>query len=122
MNEILIVSVVVLVFILMYIRSFIEKKIDRQLEGFKSLSEVLIETLDSNSTDIKGSYKQFRDDYLLHAKKLDIYINSNNKLIALINDMDNSLSSKKDKKKAIKENSDKIFSKLEEDMNNLLNK
>ena len=119
MNEI-VISIVVLVFILMYIRIFIEKKFDEQFEVFKAISEALIQRLDSNNVHIKESYIQFRKDYLIQSKKLDIYLDCNKKLISLINEIDNSSLPKKDKKKTIKENSDKIYSNLEKDIEDLL--
>lgn len=114
MNEVLIVSVVVLVFIFMYIKNFIEKKIDEQFGVYKTVSEVLIERLDSNSTTIKGSYKQFRSDYLKQNELINLHLDNSKKLIIMNREMLNDESlSKKEKKKKIEIHSEKLYDDLD---------
>lgn len=114
MNEIVVVSTVILVFILMYIRSFIEKKFDEQFEVYKAISEALAQELSSNTAHIKGSYEQFRSDYLKQNELINLHLNNSKKLIAMNREMINDESlSKKEKKKKVEIHSEKLYDDLD---------
>jgi len=114
MNEIVVISIVVFVFILIYIRSFIEKKLDEQLKNYKDISEALTHELSLNTTYIKGSYEQFRSDYLKQNELINLHLDNSKKLIVMNREMiNNECLSKKEKKKKVGIHSEKLYDDLD---------